>query len=245
MSLPWFPCYPNDLLGSLRWQMMTPEERGAYWQLLCLCYQSANGKIMAPLHLLSRMSGINLEEHPLVLEAFKQDENGAWYNERAYSEWVKRCEVSDKRADAGAKGAAKRWQKHKQNDGKPIANANTSTSTSTSTTTDTTTDTPKKKTRRGAPSASDLYRFSEFSAAYPQERALPDSEARTWWGNHVKAGDDLLVDDLLANLRAWCETDQFQKGRAWNIGKFLTEGMAMKRPAQNESHTPWAGAVNG
>lgn len=131
MAMPWFPCYPNDLLGSLRWQMMTPEERGAYWQLLCLCYQSANGKIVAPLNLLSRMSGIDLAQHPLVLEAFQQDENGAWYNERAYSEWLKRNEVSEKRAEAGAKGGAKRWQKHKQTDSKPIANATTSTSTST------------------------------------------------------------------------------------------------------------------
>jgi uncharacterized protein YdaU (DUF1376 family) len=110
MAMPWFPCYPSDLLGSLRWQMMTPEERGAYWQLLCLCYQSANGKIMAPLYLLSRMSGIDLEQHPLVLEAFQQDEDGAWFNERAYSEWLKRQEVSEKRTEAGVKGAANLWQ---------------------------------------------------------------------------------------------------------------------------------------
>ena len=165
MAMPWFPCYPNDLLGSLRWQMMTPEERGAYWQLLCLCYQSANGKIVAPLNLLSRMSGINLEQHPLVLEAFQQDENGAWYNERAYSEWLKRNEVSEKRAEAGAKGGAKRWQKHKQTDGKTIANATTSTSTSTFREHKSEKDSLAHSQTNGASG------FDEFWQAYPKKRS--------------------------------------------------------------------------
>jgi uncharacterized protein YdaU (DUF1376 family) len=184
MAMPWFPCYPSDLLGSLRWQMMTPEERGAYWQLLCLCYQSANGKIMAPLYLLSRMSGIDLEQHPLVLEAFQQDEDGAWFNERAYSEWLKRQEVSEKRTEAGVKGAANRWQKHRQTDGKPMANANTSTSTSTSRVRANN----QEKDSLALSRAKSAEGFDEFWHAYPKKRSK-EAALKAW--KKLKPGKQL------------------------------------------------------
>ena len=41
----WFPCYASDLLGSMRWKMMTPAQRGAYWQLICWQMQSADGHL--------------------------------------------------------------------------------------------------------------------------------------------------------------------------------------------------------
>jgi len=202
MAMPWFPCYPSDLLGSLRWQMMTPEERGAYWQLLCLCYQSANGKIMAPLHLLSRMSGIDLEQHPLVLEAFQQDEDGRWFNERAYSEWLKRQEVSEKRTEAGAKGAANRWQKHRQTDGKPMANANTSTSTSTSR--ENISESEKDSLVLSQAKSTTDHRFEIFWNAWPAGHKKSKRAAEKAFKTAIKrAGDvQVMVDALEAQKGA-------------------------------------------
>lgn len=128
----WFPCYSNDLLGSMRWKRMTPAQRGAYWQLICWQMQSEDGHFDDDIDLLSALADLDLRNgNAIVAEAFPVNENGRRANRRALEEWTKRRVLSETRSKIGKDGIAKRWQGHSKPDSKPIANATTSTSTST------------------------------------------------------------------------------------------------------------------
>jgi hypothetical protein len=131
----WFPCYSNDLLGSMRWKMMSPAQRGGYWQLICWQMQSHDGHLDADPARLSALADVDVAApaNALLLEAFPLNGNGRRANLRALEEWNKRKAISGERSKAGSKGIAKRWQGHS----KPITNATTSTSTSTVTSRDT------------------------------------------------------------------------------------------------------------
>jgi hypothetical protein len=124
----WFPCYVNDLLGSMRWKRMNPAQRGAYWQLICWQMQSEDGHLDDDVGLLCALSDLDLSNgNKIVADAFPVDETGRRANPRALAEWAKRKAISGERREAGKKGMAKRWQGHN----KPIASVTTSTSTST------------------------------------------------------------------------------------------------------------------
>lgn len=111
MSLHWFACYPNDLLGSLRWRSMTPEQRGAYWQLICLQMQSADGTLPDDIGMLGRLAELPLEgANACIADAFPVVEPGKRANKRAMTEWLKRVDISQKRSNSGGKGAATKWQ---------------------------------------------------------------------------------------------------------------------------------------
>ncbi len=77
-----------------------------------------------------------------------------------------------------------------------------------------------------------IYRYAEFRAIYPEERALPEAKAMNWWVKNVQWGDDAKVEQILANTRIWNGTEQFRDGKAWNIGKYLSEGMVFNPPKQ-------------
>ena len=144
----WFPCYTADLLGSMRWKMMTPAQRGAYWQLICWQMQSPDGHLCAEASALSRLADIDLAgENECVLECFPMNGNGRRANPRALSEWEKRQAISGKRATAGKKGTANRWQAVRQKRNKAVTSVTTSTSTSTGEQPE-----PKKENAPGKPS---------------------------------------------------------------------------------------------
>lgn len=65
-------------------------------------------------------------------------------------------------------------------------------------------------------------------AIYPADKAKPDAEARRWWGNNIKT--DAQVDLILANTRVWLAGTQYQSGKGWNIGRYLSEGMVFSPP---------------
>lgn len=240
MSLPWFPCYPKDLLGSLRWQMMSAEERGGYWQLLCLCYASANGKIHATVEELSRLAAIDLESHPRVLESFHQDENGEWYNERAYSEWVKQQNKQKSRVAAGKAGAAGRWQKDGKRIGKRNADAMASSTTRVLETKPSVSEAlfpeipsdPSLSSSPDSESLEELYRWGELVAIYPKHRMKPDTRGRSEWKKLTRARTkrDAVVDEILAGVRECLESQQWSEGAIPNIGKFLRDGMWQAPP---------------
>jgi len=111
MALAWFPCYVNDLLGSLSWRCMTPAQRGAYWQLICCQMQAEDGTLPDGIAMLSRLADLDLSgENSVVLDKFPPTESGKRANLRAYSEWLKRQDISEKRSNAGAIGGASKKQ---------------------------------------------------------------------------------------------------------------------------------------
>lgn len=87
-----------------------------------------------------------------------------------------------------------------------------------------------KTTRAQAPAAESLFRFAELLAIYPPDKSKPDAEARRWWGNNAKT--DEQVDLILANTRVWLAGNQYQSGKGWNIGRYLSEGMVFTPPGK-------------
>jgi hypothetical protein len=141
MTDAWFPCYVNDLLGSMRWKMMTPAQRGGYWQLICWQMQSDDGHLDADARVLSLLSDVDLLDpaNAILLDSFPVNGNGKRANKRALTEWAKRRAISAVRSKVGSDGIAKRWQGHTKANSKPIANATTTTTTVTDTATGTAT----------------------------------------------------------------------------------------------------------
>ena len=131
MTDAWFPCYVNDLLGSMRWKMMTPAQRGAYWQLICWQMQSDDGHLDADVRALSLLSDVDAAapENAILLEAFPMNGTGRRANPRALAEWTRRKTISAVRSKVGSEGIAKRWQGHNKPNSKPIASATTTTTT--------------------------------------------------------------------------------------------------------------------
>ncbi len=113
------PLYIADYLADT--SRLTTEQHGAY--LLLLMDYWRNG---APpddenvLAAITKLSVASWRKAAGALSAFFDIENGLWVQSRIESELKKANGISDKRKQAGAEGAAKRWGK---TDGKPIANA--------------------------------------------------------------------------------------------------------------------------
>jgi len=130
----WFPCYVNDLLGSMRWKTMTPAQRGAYWQLICWQMQSDDGTLPGEISTLSTLADLDLSNgNGCVVDAFPLLESGRRANPRAATEWHKRKAISAVRSTVGKDGIAKRWQLNSKRNSKRIANATTTTTTTTTT----------------------------------------------------------------------------------------------------------------
>ena len=241
MALAWFPCYVNDLLGSLSWRCMTPAQRGAYWQLICCQMQAEDGTLPDGIAMLSRLADLDLSgENSVVLDKFPVTESGKRANPRAYSEWLKRQDISEKRSNAGAIGGASKKQlpeqMPKQLLDKPEADAPVLPPTTTTTSTGTG-NTPQehpeqKKTRPRADAA--LFRWDEFASIYPTTGMTYDSAARNWWAKNVHASDDALVDSILAGVRRWNASERHKNGFVANCGKFLREGVYLK-PTPDDS----------
>lgn len=117
---PFMPLFFGDLLAA------TPtwdgEERALY--LLLLAYQWSAGPLPADPKKIAKMCQYDQKTFPKLWATVgkKFIETGAGLiNERLEGHRQKANEISNKRANAGAKGAAKRWQDDKQTDDKPIA----------------------------------------------------------------------------------------------------------------------------
>lgn len=109
---PAFLFYSSDFLSGVT--DLTMEERGQFITLLCIQHQKGRLtekmiKISAP--------GVSKD----VLEKFKVDESGLYYNERLEVEREKRIQHSEKQRQRAIEG----WKKRKaeQSDGKATANA--------------------------------------------------------------------------------------------------------------------------
>jgi hypothetical protein len=189
----WFPCYTADLLGSMRWKMMTPEQRGAYWQLICWQMQSDDGHLSADVAQLSRLADVDLSgANACVMDAFPMNGNGRRANPRALKEWEKRQAISGKRSAAGTKGMASRYHKARQPDNKPITSVTTSTSTSTGEQPE-----PLGESRKRPPKLSDEEWMAQMRATFGAMKI------------------DVAREE--SKCRAWCTT----KGQNFSRGRFL------------------------
>lgn len=231
MSLQWFPCYVNDLLGSMRWKCMTPAQRGAYWQLICWQMQAEDGHLPAEAEQLCALSDLDLSDpNSCVLDAFPIDSTGRRANVRALREWHKRRSVSDERRVAGAKGNDLRWQKDRNCDQVGIANGSPLLQHPQPQSDPTATPTPRQRASKPAL----LYRWDDFAALYPADKLVPDAKAKAWWRKHMTS--DLLVNDLLAATRTWVASRQYQDGFGFGACRFLTEGVWKTLPKDTGAH---------
>lgn len=123
---PFMPLFFGDLLASTpTWE---GEERALY--ILLLAYQWTSGPLPADVKRIARMCQYDVKTFTklwgVVGRKFVETSTGL-VNERLEEHRAKSSELASKRAAAGAKGAAKRWQSDKQNerqpDSKAIANA--------------------------------------------------------------------------------------------------------------------------
>jgi hypothetical protein len=198
MAQPWFACYVNDLLGSLSWRCMTPAQRGAYWQLICCQMQADDGMLPGDPGVLSRLAELPLEgDDEIVLSKFPLGDNGKRSNPRAYAEWLKRQDISEKRSNAGAIGGASRKQLPEQLLSKAPSKTEANDHTTTTTTTTTETETPEPPRKRG--SQASPAGFEEFWIAYPvnkDKKAL----ARAAW---TKLKPDADLQARILGALAW------------------------------------------
>lgn len=86
----------------------------------------------------------------------------------------------------------------------------------------------KRQTTRPRADAA-LFRWDEFASIYPTTGMTYDSAARNWWAKNVHAGDDALVDSILAGVRRWNASERHKNGFVANCGKFLREGAYLKQ----------------
>ena len=122
MSKPvWFPLYANDFLASNKISLMTTEEVGSYFILLCREWADPFCRLPndeASLQRMGRFTGEMTRIRACFIE-----KDGFLYNERLYAEWNKTHDIAEVRARAGKKGMEKRW------DNKRITNGITNTIT--------------------------------------------------------------------------------------------------------------------
>jgi uncharacterized protein YdaU (DUF1376 family) len=116
------PLFFGDLLASTpTWE---GEERALY--VLLLAYQWTAGPLPSDPKKIARMCQYDTKTFmrlwSTVGKKFVESQDGL-VNSRLEEHRVKAKEIAEKRANAGAKGAAKRWQETKQTDSKLIANA--------------------------------------------------------------------------------------------------------------------------
>jgi uncharacterized protein YdaU (DUF1376 family) len=121
-SQPFLPLFFGDLLAATpTWE---GEARALY--VLLLAYQWTAGPLPNDPKKIAKMCQYDTKAFmrlwATVGKKFAPSDDGL-VNQRLEEHRVKAKEIAGKRASAGAKGAAKRWQESKQGYGKQIANA--------------------------------------------------------------------------------------------------------------------------
>jgi hypothetical protein len=202
-KMAWFPCYVNDLLGSMRWKCMTAAERGAYWQLICWQMQSDDGHLPADVKTLSTLADLDLTDRPAVIDAFPVNGNGKRANLRALKEWGRRMEIGTSRSNAASTAANSRWHKQRMRDACAThSKRNASECTATATSTATSTDTSKES------SSSTLIDFESIKtrqdAIAVLSQQFPNVSEQAWiaelgaadWDKAAKSVQEFLRDEL-------------------------------------------------
>lgn len=119
---PFLPLFFGDLLAATpTWE---GEERALY--LLLLAYQWSAGPLPTDPKRIAKMCQYDVKTFVrlwgIVGKKFTPTADG-FINARLEEHRKKAVEIASKRSSAGANGAAKRWQRDKQDNSKPMANA--------------------------------------------------------------------------------------------------------------------------
>jgi uncharacterized protein YdaU (DUF1376 family) len=109
MKSPAFQFYPTDYLGSQRVQLMTLEEEGAYFRLMCSCWQ--HGSIPSDPSIAARLvgKGCSTTVASVVLPMFEVAlDEGRLTHDRLERERIKQAEWREKSSAGGKKSAESR-----------------------------------------------------------------------------------------------------------------------------------------
>jgi len=115
MEFPSFPLYPKDFLSDKNVVLMTTEEIGAYFLLLCYSWQSVPpGSLPFDDTVLARISRLSPDRwnacRPALLACFSESKDGTMlYQKRLQKEYRKLTEKRSRRSEAGQKAAEERW----------------------------------------------------------------------------------------------------------------------------------------
>lgn len=118
----WMPLYIGDYLADTA--HLDRALHGSYLLLIFACWK-AGGELPDVDRLLCAIAKTTAREWKVerpVLAPFFIIEDGVWRHKRVTKELARSTEITQERSKAGTLGAAKRWQSHKQSDGKAIAN---------------------------------------------------------------------------------------------------------------------------
>lgn len=115
----WMPLYVSDYLGDT--MHLSTEQHGAYLLLLMAAWRNG-GSLTSDNSVLQTITRLDAKKWQLssqIIAKFFYVTNEEWIHNRVRKELTKAKTNSEKRAESGKKGAAKRWQ----NDSKVMANA--------------------------------------------------------------------------------------------------------------------------
>ena len=119
----WMPWYVADYLADT--SHLNTEQHGAYCLMLMAAWKRGGylPHDESQLTSICRLSPAKWKSHRSVLLGFFEDTSTSYAHKRVLSEYMKANDLSEKKAIAGAGGAAKRWGSHAKSDGIPIADA--------------------------------------------------------------------------------------------------------------------------
>lgn len=110
----WMPLYISKYLG--RTMTLNTEQHGAYLLLLMAAWK-LDGKLPndpEQLQAITRLPPARWKAHERILSSFFFVTEDFWINDKVREELEKAKNNSKKRAEAGTKGAANRWQKYRE-----------------------------------------------------------------------------------------------------------------------------------
>ncbi len=119
-ELPYMPFYPADHLRDTRILSLTA--RGAWMDLVCVMWHPRlRGALSMKVGALARLLGTSVEETELILAEFldagvadiaRDGLNVTITSRRVSREWRRATAFRSERAEAGRRGAKKRWENH-------------------------------------------------------------------------------------------------------------------------------------
>lgn len=183
---PAFQFYPNDFLGSPKVQVMTVEEVGLYWLLLCLDWQQ-NGFTINEAREFARAKGMDSgrfdDAWTRVSRCFVVNSAGSYFNGRLEEERRKQAAWRRKCSKGGKLSAAKR----SKGSSRVVEGYRNTPSLSPS-------PTPSLKQKQGARATSDGDAiFAEAWAEYPKRPGNSKADSYRQWLARVKEGVDPLT----------------------------------------------------
>jgi len=109
---PAFQFYPTDFLSDPKVMVMTAEEVGAYWLLICACW--LDGELPNDARYLAKLAKLSDEQFarvwPAVERCFRATDTGYTHG-RLERERAKQREYRKAKSVSGLRGAKSRWQK--------------------------------------------------------------------------------------------------------------------------------------